>query len=109
MGRTFKSLLADKRGNFAILTALGLPLLFGAVGAGMETTRVMQVKNDMQTVLDSATLAVATHARIDEGKKSDAEYAAEVRQRLENYGVDDDDDASASGNGKGNGNGNGNG
>lgn len=109
MGRTFKRLLADKRGNFAILTALGLPLLFGAVGAGMETTRVMQVKNDMQTVLDSATLAVATHARIDEGKKSDAEYAAEVRQRLENYGVDDDDDASASGNGKGNGNGNGNG
>ncbi len=106
MGRTFKRLLADKRGNFAILTALGLPLLFGAVGAGMETTRVMQVKNDMQTVLDSATLAVATHARIDEGKKSDAEYAAEVRQRLENYGVDDDDDASASGNGKGNGNGN---
>ncbi len=112
IARAFKRLLADKRGNFAILTALGLPVLFGAVGAGMETTRVMQVKNDMQTALDSATLAVATHARIDEGKKSDAEYAAEVKQRLENYGVDDDD-ASAIGNGngneKGNGNGNGNG
>lgn len=107
--RHVKALLADRRGNFAITTALVLPVLFGAVGAGMETTRVIQIKNDMQTSLDNATLAVATHARIDEGRKSDAEYAAEVKQRLENYGVDRDDNASAGGNEKGIGNGNGNG
>ncbi|WP_312807613.1 vWA domain-containing protein [Agrobacterium cavarae] len=92
MGRTFKRLLADKRGNFAILTALGLPVLFGAVGAGMETTRVMQVKNDMQIALDSAVLAAATNARLEEGRKTDAEYAAEVKKFVENYstgGLDD--------------------
>ena len=58
IARAFKRLLADKRGNFAILTALGLPVLFGAVGAGMETTRVMQVKNDMQTALDLSLIHI---------------------------------------------------
>ncbi|MDR6103317.1 Flp pilus assembly protein TadG [Agrobacterium larrymoorei] len=93
IARAFKTLLADKRGNFAILTALGLPLLFGAAGAGMEATRVMQVRNDMQTALDSATLAAATHARLDEGRKTDQEYADEVKKFVEDYmkGKDDKD------------------
>lgn len=94
MGRAFKRLLADKCGNFAILTALGLPMLFGAAGVGVETTRVMQVKNDMQTALDSATLAAATHARLDEGSKSDAAYAEEVKKFVKEhmYGEVDKDE-----------------
>ncbi len=107
MGRTFKRLLADKRGNFAILTALGLPLLFGAVGAGMETTRVMQVRNDMQIALDSAVLAAATHARLDEGRKSDAEYAAEVKKVVEEASGGQLDNGSGNGGGGGNGSGSG--
>jgi len=94
IARAFKTLLTDKRGNFAILTALGLPLLFGAAGAGMEATRVMQVRNDMQTALDSATLAAATHARLDEGSKSDAAYADEVKKFIKEHmdgEVDKDD------------------
>ena len=72
------SLLADKQGNFAMMTAIMLPVLFGFAGAGLEITKVMQVKSDLQNAADAATLAGATSARIAEGKKSDAQIAAEV-------------------------------
>ena len=72
------SLLADKQGNFAMMTAIMLPVLFGFAGAGLEMTKVMQVKSDLQNAADAATLAGATSARIAEGKKSDAQIAAEV-------------------------------
>ena len=72
------SLLADKQGNFAMMTAIMLPVLFGFAGAGLEITKVMQVKSDLQNAADAATLAGATAARIAEGKKSDAEIAAEA-------------------------------
>ncbi|MEJ8309796.1 vWA domain-containing protein [Agrobacterium larrymoorei] len=119
MVRSLRTLLADKRGNFAILTALGLPVLLGTAGAGMEATRVMQVKNDMQIALDSAVLAAATHARLDEGRRTDAEYAAEVKKFVENYSKGGLDNGNGGGSGNGsagasggsadNGGGNGNG
>ena len=61
-----------------MMTAIMLPVLFGFAGAGLEITKVMQVKSDLQNAAEAATLAGATSARIAEGKKSDAQIAAEV-------------------------------
>jgi Flp pilus assembly protein TadG len=73
-----RSLLADRQGNFAMMTAIMLPVLFGFAGAGLEVTRALQVKADLQSTADAATLAGATAARLAEGKKSDAQIAAET-------------------------------
>lgn len=62
-----------------MMTAIMLPVLFGFAGAGLELTKVMQVKSDLQNAADAATLAGATSARIAEGKKSDAQVAAESK------------------------------
>lgn len=77
-----RSFLADRQGNFGMMTAIMLPVLFGFAGAGLELTKVMQVKSDLQNAADAATLAGATSARIAEGKKSEAQVAAEVRNAM---------------------------
>nr|WP_320198173.1 TadE/TadG family type IV pilus assembly protein [Agrobacterium sp. rho-13.3]MDX8307689.1 VWA domain-containing protein [Agrobacterium sp. rho-13.3] len=81
---TIRSFLADRRGNFALMTAITLPLLMGFAGAGLELTKAMQVKHDLQNIADSGTLAAATSFRISEGKKSDAELITETRNFLSN-------------------------
>ncbi len=81
---TLRALLGDRSGNFAIITALTLPMLFGVAGAGLEMTRIVQIRTDLQNTLDSATLGVATEARIEEGRRTNAEYTQAVRDRLKN-------------------------
>ncbi|WP_296102082.1 TadE/TadG family type IV pilus assembly protein [uncultured Agrobacterium sp.] len=83
--RNGEALLRDRRGNFGLMTGLLLPILLGTAGAGMEATRVMQVKQEMQAALDSATLAAATAARVEEGKRSNKDYADEVNRRMAAY------------------------
>ncbi|QCI99025.1 VWA domain-containing protein [Agrobacterium larrymoorei] len=83
--KSIRSLLTDEQGNFAMMTAITLPLLLGAAGAGLEMTRVMQIKDDLQNAADSATLAVATDARLNEGKKTDAQYAQDVKLLMKHY------------------------
>ncbi len=63
--------LADTSGNFAIMTAILLPVLLGVAGAGLEMANVMQVKADLQNTADSAALAAATEARLKEGDLTD--------------------------------------
>lgn len=91
--RSIRSFLYDTQGNFAIMTAITLPLLLGAAGAGIEMNRVMQIKVDLQNVADNATLAVATDARLGEGKKTNAEYAQMVKEYLKHIntgGIEDE-------------------
>lgn len=78
--RCLRRLLADRQGNFAMITALALPMLMGAAGVGLEFTRAMQVKSDLQNAADAATLSAATQFRESEGKKSDEELKAQVAQ-----------------------------
>lgn len=82
MKKHLGALLGDRQGNFAIITALTLPLLVGVAGAGLEVTRALQVKSDLQNAADAATLAAATKFRESEGKKSDEELKIEVARFL---------------------------
>lgn len=77
--RNIGALLRDRQGNFAMMTALALPLMMGVAGAGLELTRAMQVKSDLQNAADSGTLAAATKFRETEGKASDDELKAQVK------------------------------
>ncbi|WP_280174237.1 vWA domain-containing protein [Agrobacterium rosae] len=77
-----RALLADRQGNFAMMTAVALPLLMGVAGGGLEFTRAMQVKSDLQNSADAAMLATATKFRESEGKKSNAELEADAKNFL---------------------------
>ncbi len=82
MKTRMRALLSDRQGNFAMMTAAALPLLMGVAGAGLELTRVMQVKSDLQNAADGGTLGAATEARIAEGAKSNNELAESVKNYL---------------------------
>ncbi len=82
MVKNMRALLADRQGNFAMMTAVALPLLMGVAGAGLEFTKAMQVKSDLQNSADAATLAAATKFRESEGKLSDEELKGGVASFL---------------------------
>ncbi|OJU02322.1 MAG: hypothetical protein BGN83_13400 [Rhizobium sp. 63-7] len=62
LGREAKlrHLLRDKGGNFAITTALIIPVLLGFVGLAIDTSNLLQEKNRLQDAADSAALAAAS-------------------------------------------------
>ncbi len=82
MKTRMRALLRDRQGNFAMITAITLPLLMGFAGAGIEFNRALQVKSDLQNAADGATLAAATMFRETQGEKSDEELKTVVKQFL---------------------------
>ncbi|MCL6706553.1 TadE/TadG family protein [Pseudomonas sp. R2.Fl] len=55
-----KALLADKRGNFGIMTAILLPVVLATAGVAIDLTRMVQVKSELQNAADAASLAAAS-------------------------------------------------
>ncbi|MFK4767394.1 pilus assembly protein TadG-related protein [Rhizobium sp. ZW T2_16] len=56
----FKRFADDRGGNFGMMTALMLPLLCGAAGFAIDFTNAMQVKTNLQSIADAASLAGAS-------------------------------------------------
>jgi Flp pilus assembly protein TadG len=52
--------LRDRGGNFALMTALILPVLVGAAGVALDVSNMMLSKSDLQEATDAAALAAAT-------------------------------------------------
>ncbi|RWX79099.1 VWA domain-containing protein [Neorhizobium lilium] len=50
----------DRGGNFGLMTAILLPVLVGAAGVAIDVTNALQVKNQLQGLVDSTTLATAS-------------------------------------------------
>lgn len=69
---TFTRLMKDRAGNFGIMTAVMLPVLLGVAGVAIDLTRVMEEKNQLQALADSATLGAAS-AMADKGTMTEAE------------------------------------
>ncbi|MDX3927674.1 MAG: pilus assembly protein [Shinella sp.] len=61
-GRRFSlsRLMADRLGNFGMMTALVLPVLFGAGSLALDVTNMMMTKSRLQGAADSAALAAAS-------------------------------------------------
>jgi Flp pilus assembly protein TadG/uncharacterized protein YegL len=56
----FRRLLADGAGNFAITTAVMLPIALAGGGVAMDVTNLMFSKSQLQGATDAAALATAT-------------------------------------------------
>ncbi len=57
MGRLFRTLLGDRRGNIAVLFGLCLLPMVGIVGLAVDTARAFAVRSQLQQALDAAALA----------------------------------------------------
>jgi Flp pilus assembly protein TadG len=60
------ALIADRGGNFALMAALVIPVLFASGGVAMDMANMMMAKNQLQDATDTAALA-ASSALINEG------------------------------------------
>lgn len=68
-----RKLLRNENGNFALLTAVAVPLLFVAGSLAIDTTNAMSMKVRLQNAADSAALATA--ARLSEEENLTKEQA----------------------------------
>lgn len=66
MKSTFRGLLNKENGNFAIMAALAVPVLFMAGSLAVDTTNALSMKVRMQNAVDSAALATATRLTNEE-------------------------------------------
>ncbi|MFP5076619.1 vWA domain-containing protein [Rhizobium sp. YIM 134829] len=55
-----RALARDRGGNFAMMTALLMPLLLGAAGVGIDVTRLVLAKTELQDAVDVAALAASS-------------------------------------------------
>lgn len=64
--KSLRNFTANEKGNFAITSALLLPVLFGTVGIAIDIANVMQFKTKLQAAADSAALAGASALAAEE-------------------------------------------
>jgi len=70
-------LFRNKEGNFAIMAALAIPVLFMAGSLAIDTTNAMSMKTRLQNAVDSAALATSTRlAQEDDLSLEDAKVFA---------------------------------
>jgi Flp pilus assembly protein TadG len=63
----------DRGGNFGIMTAVLLPVLFGAAGVAVDVSSGLQVRSQMQGLIDAATLATASAMADQDMTETEAE------------------------------------
>lgn len=73
---SMKRFWADRAGNFAITTALLLPVVIGVGGIAMDVTNAVREKNDLQNIADAATLAAASKMSDKDISAAEAEAMA---------------------------------
>lgn len=56
----FRRFLRDRGGNFGILTAIAIPVLFAGAGVAVDLSNMLLSKGQMQTATDAAALATAS-------------------------------------------------
>ena len=98
---TFKNLLADEAGNFAMITAILLPVTIGVGGVAVDLTNVMREKAEIQNIADAATLAAASKMSKDDITEAEAtkmakdEMVGQYLANLQSSGMSEDEIAAA--------------
>ncbi len=69
-------LIEDRGGNFAIITAVALPVLLGVGGVAVDLSNAMQMKSDLQGIADAAALAAASSMAQNGTSVADAQTLA---------------------------------
>ena len=65
-------LLRDRAGNVALIFAVALPLLVGALGLGVEGAGWVHTKHDLQNAADEAAIAAASNASANYSDEANA-------------------------------------
>lgn len=84
MSSRIRQFVSDRRGNFALFSAiLAVPLILGA-GMALDAANVSHTRSELQNALDAAVLAIAR-----EGKQVDDSRALEIANSFlkSNYGL----------------------
>jgi Flp pilus assembly protein TadG len=71
-----KTFAQDEAGNFAMMTALIAPVLFGVGGIAIDAASMLQTKTGFQAAADSASLAASSALGTGKTTKQDAEKLA---------------------------------
>ncbi|MDE1157718.1 MAG: pilus assembly protein TadG-related protein [Neorhizobium sp.] len=90
--QAFARLVSDRGGNFAIMTAIALPVLLGIGGVAVDLSNAMQMKSDLQGIADAAALAAASSMAQNGTSATDAQTLAKnylTAQLLSNTNVTD--------------------
>ena len=82
--RALKPVVRNDRGNVLILTAMGLPVLIGGAGFGVDTAQWYLWQRELQTAVDSAALSGAySHAQgKDYATSAESELARNINVAL---------------------------
>jgi Flp pilus assembly protein TadG len=80
LARSLKPLRRNQRGNVLILTAMGLPIMLGGAGFGVDTAQWYLWKRELQTAVDAAALsgAYSLAQGADHAARADAELVRNV-------------------------------
>jgi Flp pilus assembly protein TadG/uncharacterized protein YegL len=78
-----------KSGNFGILAALSLPLLFCFVGVAIDMSRLLDARSQLQTAADSAILATV-HAMADHAMTDSQAQTMALKQFKAQIGLSND-------------------
>lgn len=84
----FRKLLRNENGNFALITAVAVPVLFMAGSLAVDTTNAMSMKVRLQNAVDSAALATA--ARLSEEENLTKDQAKAFALKFVNGQVQED-------------------
>jgi len=68
----------DRGGNFGLMTAVLLPVVIGSAGVAIDFANALQVRSQMQGMVDSATLAAASAMADQDMTKEEAESFAKT-------------------------------
>lgn len=78
IGAVTARFVADRRGNVAMLVALGAFAMLGLVGVALDFSRALTVRHSLQNALDSASLAAAELQSRGGASMSDLQRAAQA-------------------------------
>lgn len=88
-----KGMAADRSGNFAIMTALMLPVLIGSAGIAVDLSAAMFRKTELQGAADAAALAASSELAAGDLRKRGGKRIAEehLAGNLSQMGIEDYD------------------
>ncbi|AMC12852.1 vWA domain-containing protein [Liberibacter crescens] len=81
---SMRGILRDCSGNFALITALILPVLFAAVGLGIDVSHLFLTRSSLQAAADNAVITAASKLSVKDPRDKDPEktITTMVRENL---------------------------
>jgi Flp pilus assembly protein TadG len=78
MGRAMRAFIGDRKGNFAIMTAVLLPVILMAGGLGLNAAQIAMTRSNLLNALDSAVTSTARDLTLGTIEEKDARRSVEA-------------------------------